>query len=299
MTNNIANDIKFFLNYNYSLMEKEDYKEDTVREEIIVPLIKLFGYKIDGENIIVRSKKLQHPYLTVGSSQRKISYIPDYLLKVNSKITLVLDAKSPNENIFEGKHVEQAYSYAIHPEIRTNLFALCNGKEFSLFSLNQINPILHFELKNINKFWEKLIRMIHPSILAKTDIVKYLPDFGLYILRIGLTAEPTYIFPQIPTKFMAKLDEKNITCVTTCVIDKEEFAMSIDFNIKYLNDILSGCSKIYANKILLALSNAPFIFKGDNNDDEIVFGVKSKLSDSIMNNNEEQFVPFLVTEIIL
>jgi len=34
--------------------------------------------------------------------------------------------KAPSENIFTGKNVEQAYSYAMHRDIRVPLYGLCN-----------------------------------------------------------------------------------------------------------------------------------------------------------------------------
>ena len=42
--------IQHFTEYNYELMQDPDYKEDTVREEIIAPLIKLLNYSVGSEN---------------------------------------------------------------------------------------------------------------------------------------------------------------------------------------------------------------------------------------------------------
>lgn len=116
------------LNFN-TIKENPDFKEDSVREVIILPILKALGYT---ETNIVRSKTLQHPFLKIGSKKRPINLIPDYVLKVENNFAWVLDAKAPNQNIQDGDHVEQVYSYATHPEIRSNYFALCNGLEFSL-----------------------------------------------------------------------------------------------------------------------------------------------------------------------
>jgi hypothetical protein len=133
-------DINYFSNYDYSLMEDPEFKEDSVREEIISPLLNMLGYAAGGNNRIIRSRSLKHPFLTVGSSKRKVTYIPDYLLEVPSGTVLVLDAKAPAENITNGSNVEQVYGYAIHPEIRSYMFALCNGKELVLFLINETSP---------------------------------------------------------------------------------------------------------------------------------------------------------------
>lgn len=110
-----------FEDFDFSLLDSPEFKEDSVREELILP--------------IIRSKTLEHPYVSIGSQPRKISIIPDYVFLSDDKPYWVLDAKSPSEKIRKSEHVEQAYSYAIHPEIRADLYALCNGKEFILYSI--------------------------------------------------------------------------------------------------------------------------------------------------------------------
>ncbi len=146
---NIFTDINF-----QTLTQNPDFKEDSVREVIILPLLKSLGYT---ESNIIRSKTLQHPFLKIGSKKRPINLIPDYVLKVENNYGWVLDAKSLNQNIIEGDHIEQVYSYATHPEIRSNYFALCNGLQFSLFKTTGTNtPILFFSLEEIDFYWEKL-----------------------------------------------------------------------------------------------------------------------------------------------
>jgi tRNA G10 N-methylase Trm11 len=144
-----------------SLRENPDFKEDSVREVIILPLLKTLGY---GETNIIRSKTLQHPFLKIGSKKRPIKLIPDYVLKVGNSYAWVLDAKAPNQNIKEGDSVEQVYCYASHPEIRSNYFALCNGLEFSLFKTTDTNvPILFFSLSELDYYWENLTQYLSPN----------------------------------------------------------------------------------------------------------------------------------------
>ncbi|MDR0605678.1 MAG: type I restriction enzyme HsdR N-terminal domain-containing protein, partial [Bacteroidales bacterium] len=124
-----------------TLADNLDFKEDSVREVIILPILKELGYTQEN---IVRSKTLEHPFLKTGSNKKKpVKLVPDYLLKIENNFAWVLDAKAPNKKIVNDENVEQVYSYAIHPEIRTTYFALCNGVEFSLFrSSNPQQPIL-------------------------------------------------------------------------------------------------------------------------------------------------------------
>jgi len=138
-----------------------DFKEDSVREVIILPILKELGYTQEN---IVRSKTLQHPFLKIGSKKRPINLIPDYALKVENNFAWVLDAKAPNQKIINDDNVEQVYSYATHPEIRSNYFSLCNGLEFSVYrTLDTNKPILFFEIENIERHWEELKLFLSPT----------------------------------------------------------------------------------------------------------------------------------------
>lgn len=78
-----------------SIQTNPDFKEDSVREVIILPILHKLGYT--DENII-RSKTLQHPFLKVGSNKKiPIRLIPDYSLKVENSFAWILDAKSPDK----------------------------------------------------------------------------------------------------------------------------------------------------------------------------------------------------------
>ena len=152
-----------YKDFDFSVLESPDFKEDSVREVLIKPLLNELGYSATGNNKIIRSKKLIHPIVKTGTGSRKIINYPDYTLLVNDKYTWVLDAKSPKEEIKYGENVEQTYFYAIHPEIRVELYALCNGREFILFKTNEELPLLHFNLSEIEKHWNKITTLLSPK----------------------------------------------------------------------------------------------------------------------------------------
>jgi tRNA G10 N-methylase Trm11 len=143
------------------LQNDPEFKEDSVREVIILPILKELGYI---QSNIVRSKKLDHPFLKIGSKKRPINLIPDYSLKVEGNFAWVLDAKAPDEKISSGDNVEQVYSYATHPEIRSIYFALCNGKQFALYRTQSSgNPILLFDIDEIESNWKQLFQHLSPE----------------------------------------------------------------------------------------------------------------------------------------
>lgn len=145
-----------------SILSNPDFKEDSVREVIILPILQALGYK--GQSI-VRSKTLEHPYLRIGSNKKiPIKLVPDYSLKVEENYAWILDAKSPDKKINDYDNVEQVYSYASHPEVRSTYFALCNGNEFTLYRREATNqPILCFSVDEIEYHWEKLRMYLAPD----------------------------------------------------------------------------------------------------------------------------------------
>ena len=138
-----------------TLKNDSTFLEDSVREVIILPLLKQLGY--DNKNI-VRSLHLLHPYYKTGSRKKnKITLIPDYVLKSENNYAWVLDAKAPSEKIINDDNVLQVYSYASHKEICSTYFALCNGLEFALYrTFKENDPILFFQLEEIDYYFEEL-----------------------------------------------------------------------------------------------------------------------------------------------
>ncbi len=68
----------------FEVLDDPDFKEDSVREEIISPIIKAAGYGLTKPFIIIRSKPLEHPFVSIGSA-RKIS--PVFLITY-SRLTI-------------------------------------------------------------------------------------------------------------------------------------------------------------------------------------------------------------------
>ena len=160
-----------FKDFDFQILNSGEFKEDAIREELINPVLKHLGYKAYGTNRIVYSKTLSHPFVNIGSQKRPINIIPDYLFEINGKYSWVLDAKAPNEAILTGENLEQVYSYAIHPDINVNHFALCNGKEFALFRTNERKPLLFFQLSEIDKHWDEIQKLLSPDSFIQQQIV--------------------------------------------------------------------------------------------------------------------------------
>lgn len=155
-----------FSSFDFSLLDSSEFKEDSVREEIVLPVLKALGYAASGHNRIVRSKAVSHPFVMVGAKRRNLTNFPDYLLQAGNRNAWVLDAKSPDEEIKEGKNREQTFFYAIHPEIRVRFYALCNGREFIVFDRDKDEPVLYFHLSEIAQHWTELEALLAPEAFA-------------------------------------------------------------------------------------------------------------------------------------
>ena len=282
-----------FEDYDFNVLDDPEFKEDSVREEFVLPLIKALGYQVTGDSRVVRSRSLIHPYVALGSKQRKVSIVPDYVFLSEDSPYWVLDAKAPDEDVVKSKHVEQAYSYAIHPEIRAELFALCNGKEFALFSVKQFEPVLHFSLEDINSHWEVLYRILHPEIKARPEVVQYHPDYGLHLRRLGAETGFEIIALAVNTNFIGKVEDGLYT--TSTVIPAEaEYAMTLDFGDTELSQLLKLLPKEQASILSNGLKRQPYTVRLKNED--FRFGAASQLTEEIIYNAEESYVPFQVKE---
>ncbi len=283
-----------FEDFDFNVLDDPDFKEDSVREELILPIIRSLGYSLTGDARVIRSKSLEHPFVSIGSKRNKISIIPDYLFTADGKPFWILDAKSPTENIRKSKHVEQAYSYAIHPEVRADLFALCNGHEFVLYSVKKLEPILSFELSRIQDCFESLSRILHPEIKANPELLDYAPDYGLHLHRLGVEPGFTFIGMAIHTNFVSKVQDGMYTSGTLVESDGVQRYASFDFTSEQLEQLLKFLPEEQANKLNLALTRQPYMLALEN--EELLFGVCAKLTEKIMHNAEETYLPFQVEE---
>jgi hypothetical protein len=170
-----------FSNFDFSALESVHYKEDAVREDLISPLLKALGYQPTGKQRMQRSQSLLHPFVMIGSQKRKVYIIPDYTLFYDDQVVLVLDAKRPSESIIKSEHVEQAFSYAIHPEIRARSYALCNGHELVLYDIDRSGPVFQVKMAEIEQSWNEVLKHLSPEALLNHYHREFRPDLGIFL----------------------------------------------------------------------------------------------------------------------
>lgn len=277
------------LGFDFSLID--EYKEFDVRDKIIDPIIDELGYKSTGKNAVIREKKLKNPFIRVGTKNKKIETIPDYVMMVSGRPQWVMEAKAPYVNIDLAKHIEQAYSYTSHIEIQARYFALCNGKSFALYGLTMEDPILKFDMKNIHDYMEDLFKLLHPSNIIQSEGFK--KDFGLYLLKQNISSNTLLNYYDLEIDNIIRMDENSFTIGRTIQVGEDLYEASFDFSydifLKLKDKLPKECFEHlnnWNNNIIKA---------------NLIGGIKlnlaCKLSAEIVEIDREIFKPLIIVDI--
>jgi hypothetical protein len=260
-----------FGGFDFGLLDNPEFGEDAVREELIAPLLKALGYAASPPYQIIRSRKLEHPYVYFGTVRKDITIIPDYLLERDGDPAWILDAKGPRENIDTGKNVEQAYSYAMHREVRVPLYALCNGRKFVLWHVLHHEPLLDVELKDIEAAWMALLNFVGCKPAWPMGIKPgFLPDMGLALTKAGLIQDDDgkkyfQMFMQVRINHIARVTDDLYTVTSAYHQESGSSHMiSFDFPKVVYQKLLGELTGPERDTISNALSRQPYkIVLGD------------------------------------
>lgn len=142
------------LDFDFSLLDDKDFKEDSVREDIIAPLLKELGFesKKSKNGLTLKRSVALNSDTYLGSNKSikaKDLIIPDYVLYIDGKPQCILDAKKTDVNISsKTKSERQAFYYAINPQMQTPYYALCNGRTLILYQTSNQELLLEIDLEN-------------------------------------------------------------------------------------------------------------------------------------------------------
>lgn len=280
--------------FDFKLLDDPDFKEDAVREEIIGPLLKRLGYKPSGETRVVRSKSLAHPFVRIGTRKHPVTIIPDYTLWHGDTALLILDAKSPKEDVLSPDHIQQAYSYAIHPEVRAKHFALCNGRQLAVFHVDQEEPLLVLGLEEFGKRWSDVEKHLGYEYLLNPARRSYLPDLGFHVARLGVAFGEEVGFPDFHLYMIARQANDRYTCSTACRFDDRDYMATIDFRPVDLGAVLGCLAAPLLAQVRGALARAPFQAILD-----LMVAIDfTALLGPPTQGEHEVFRPFLLTEVL-
>lgn len=165
--------------FDFKTLENKDFKEDSVREFIIAPLLEQLGFvfkdSTESRLEMVLSLKLTSPTITGSNEKITFTRFPDYVLYVDSKPHCVLEIKAPQVEISaQSKAERQAFYYAINPELKAPFYALCNGKSLTLFETNGQNLLKEFLCKElfINNFNNEAFALLKQYLTTPLESLK-------------------------------------------------------------------------------------------------------------------------------
>ena len=162
----------------------DGFNEADVREEIITPLLHRLGYEARSAANIIREQPLRYPREFLGRKDLRrdppLRGRADYILDVDGSIRWTIEAKAPSAEI-STDDVEQAYSYARHPEVRAVFFAIINGTELRVYQTDrapEAAPILTVLYADIPASIQRLENLLGPDAIRR-DHPLAAPDVGV------------------------------------------------------------------------------------------------------------------------
>lgn len=282
-------------NIDFKYLQSEDIKEDTVREEIIAPILKALGYSAFSENRIIRSRNLEHPYVQFGTTSKKVYIIPDYLLQVQNKNAFIIDAKSPRENILSGSNPEQAYSYAIHRDVKVSKYVLCNGIDFVIFDVNKLEPVLIMQVKDLEENWNSVYRILSPMAIENPHISDYKPDLGIRLLKWGIPEGITLHYVDAKILDVMKIDEEKYSFNLVISFEGECMA-TFDFEKRMFGAFMDQVPENKKRTVYMALTRQPFRYQTNKEEDSFGVSFYAEPSWKLEYGKDEMFMPFLVKD---
>lgn len=156
--------------------------ETDVREEILAPLLRMLGYRRGTEAAILTEQTLRYPRSFIGRKKNSDPLLKgraDYILEYKSRWRWVLEAK-PGGHDISIDDIEQAYSYAVHPEICAIYYAVSNGERFDVYRSTSAPgqpPILSINLGDLNSEFTRISNVLSPVALER--------DWKDFVLDVG------------------------------------------------------------------------------------------------------------------
>jgi len=166
-----------FGTFNFERMNETD-----VRENIVAKLIGKLGFRHSTDNDVITEQILRYPRASLGRKKEGDPVLrgkADYILEAERKYRWTAEAKSPAGSI-TSDDIEQAYTYAYHPEVRAVYFLVTNGREFLVFRTVYgpgVSPVLRFGYSDLQSQFQTLENILSPSAL-KRDFPDWKPDTG-------------------------------------------------------------------------------------------------------------------------
>lgn len=149
--------------------------EVDVREEFVAPILNALGYSSFGPNLIIRERTIRYSFTYLGRKGKRgeipLAGRPDYELQAGPNHRVVIECKS-SDTVLSDDDIDQAYSYASHPEVKAVVYVLTNGHKtevYHTFNSNPYEPVISLSFERIKFLPQSL------SFLTPTEIIRAFP----------------------------------------------------------------------------------------------------------------------------
>ncbi|GAA4442427.1 hypothetical protein GCM10023091_29250 [Ravibacter arvi] len=218
-------------------------------------------------------------------------------MQVTEKPAWILEAKSPIESITDTKHIEQAYSYAIHPEIRVNYFALCNGRHFVLYNISRPKPLFDISLRAIDLYRSMLKELIGPSKVFVYPDEKLSKDFGLHIKRLGFKSSDSLLIIDVNPLFIIKYNDDLFSFSASIGDEDTAYLGTFDFSLEVAKQLIPIIGKASFIQLMQPTNGRQLQF---NLDRKLNLNLKISLpeKENLVENDREIYLPLLIKKFI-
>lgn len=145
--------------------------EADVREEIVRPLLTRLGYRHGADAYVKSEFSLSYSQAFLGrknpSKDPVLRGRADYVCGVVASGTWIAEVKRPDEAI-DRPSIQQAHTYAAHPEVGAYYFMVTNGKDFSVYETGRLDePLLSWAFSELEDSFLKIQNLIGPDAIRK------------------------------------------------------------------------------------------------------------------------------------
>ena len=155
--------------------------EVDVREDLVAPLLKQLGYARNTKHNLLREMPLRYPQSSIGRKKKSdppLLGFADYVLEADGKVRWTVETKPPEP--IKTDDIEQAFSYARHPEVNGQYFVLCNGIEFVIYQTAHAPasaPLLCLPVEELQEKFVQVAAILSPDALLR-DFPSIRVDFA-------------------------------------------------------------------------------------------------------------------------
>lgn len=177
------------------MLNFDQMNETDVREIVVRPFLHRLGYEHGTEANIRTEQTFRYEKAFLGRKNPKkdppLVGRADYILEVVSIGRWVVEVKAPNEELSRDV-IEQAHTYAAHPEVAALFFLVTNGRSFRLYRTSSLDaPLMAWEWADTDEVFIAVSNLVGPDAIQR-KIRLLQPDKGKPLAK-GIASEVTII----------------------------------------------------------------------------------------------------------